>query len=71
MSGKGNKMVKNLMYLDVIPLSLGWESYGEVMEVVIPKNTPIPVDWCETVNLNEPGEWSTRSNVSDQISVEV
>ncbi|GJU70750.1 heat shock cognate 70 kDa protein [Tanacetum coccineum] len=43
MSGKGNKMVKSLVLLDVIPLSLGFETHGRIMRVVIPKNTPIPV----------------------------
>ncbi|GJT69932.1 heat shock cognate 70 kDa protein 2 [Tanacetum coccineum] len=43
LSGKGNQMVKDLMLLDVTPLSLGVESPGEVMDVLIPKNTPIPV----------------------------
>nr|GFA73769.1 heat shock cognate 70 kDa protein 2-like [Tanacetum cinerariifolium] len=43
MSGKGNKMVKSLVLLDVIPLSLGFETHGQIMQVVIPKNTPIPV----------------------------
>nr|GEY42144.1 hypothetical protein [Tanacetum cinerariifolium] len=56
MSGKGNRMVKNLTCSDVIPLSLGWESYGEVMCVVIPKNTPIPVTMkmnCVTIEDNQ------------------
>ncbi|GJT09480.1 heat shock cognate 70 kDa protein 2-like protein [Tanacetum coccineum] len=56
MSGKGNRMVKNLMCSDVVPLSLGWESYGEVMCVVIPKNTPIPVTMkmnCVTTDDNQ------------------
>ncbi|PWA54866.1 hypothetical protein CTI12_AA305990 [Artemisia annua] len=43
MSGKGNKMVKSLVLLDVIPLSLGHELLGQFMRVVIPKNTPIPI----------------------------
>ncbi|GJW36531.1 heat shock cognate 70 kDa protein 2-like protein [Tanacetum coccineum] len=43
LNGMGNQMVQNLMLLDVTPLSLGWEARGEVMVVVIPKNTPIPV----------------------------
>ncbi|KAJ9549321.1 hypothetical protein OSB04_021864 [Centaurea solstitialis] len=43
MSGKGNHMVKDLVLVDVTPLSLGLEAIGEVMFVVIPRNTPIPV----------------------------
>ncbi|GJS81033.1 heat shock cognate 70 kDa protein [Tanacetum coccineum] len=43
LSGKGNQMVRDLILLDVTPLSLGFQAHGEVMAVVIPKNTPIPV----------------------------
>lgn len=35
--------VQDLIFLDVTPLSLGLESYGKRMHVVIPNNTPIPV----------------------------
>lgn len=34
--------VQSLVLLDVIPLSLGMETAGGVMTVLIPKNTPIP-----------------------------
>ncbi|CAH1432922.1 unnamed protein product [Lactuca virosa] len=40
--GATSKMVKELVLFDVIPLSVGVETDGEVMTVVIPKNTPIP-----------------------------
>nr|GEW68362.1 heat shock 70 kDa protein [Tanacetum cinerariifolium] len=43
LNGMGNQMVRDLILLDVTPLSLGWEARGEVMIVVIPKNTPISV----------------------------
>ncbi|GJZ86162.1 heat shock cognate 70 kDa protein 2-like protein [Tanacetum coccineum] len=43
MSGKGNQVVRDLNLLDVTPLSLGVESIGQVMSVLIPRNTPIPV----------------------------
>ncbi|KAJ9549326.1 hypothetical protein OSB04_021869 [Centaurea solstitialis] len=42
-SGKGNQMVKDLMLFDVTPLSLGVESHGDYIDVLIPRNTPIPV----------------------------
>lgn len=39
--------VKEIVLVDVIPLSLGVETYGGVMTVLIPRNTPIPVRKCE------------------------
>ncbi|XP_058762933.1 heat shock cognate 70 kDa protein 2-like [Vicia villosa] len=40
---KGCKNVPNLVLRDVTPLSLGKETVGDVMNVVIPRNTSIPV----------------------------
>ncbi|GJV72118.1 heat shock cognate 70 kDa protein [Tanacetum coccineum] len=42
LSGNGDKYVKELILLDVTPLSLGIRVRGEYMSVVIPRNTPIP-----------------------------
>ncbi|KAF5767454.1 putative Heat shock protein 70 family [Helianthus annuus] len=42
LSGYGNKKVRDLMLLDVTPLSLGMRVHIDVMSVVIPRNTPIP-----------------------------
>ncbi|NPB07021.1 MAG: molecular chaperone DnaK [Aquificae bacterium] len=39
--------VKEIVLVDVTPLSLGVETYGGVMTVLIPRNTPIPVRKCE------------------------
>ncbi|CAK8572180.1 unnamed protein product [Lathyrus sativus] len=40
---QGFKTVPNLVLRDVTPLSLGWMLENNVMAVVIPRNTPIPV----------------------------
>lgn len=40
--------VKNMVLLDVVPLSLGVETAGGIMNFLIPKNTPIPYSRTET-----------------------
>ncbi|XP_047980570.1 heat shock cognate 70 kDa protein-like [Salvia hispanica] len=42
LSGEGDDSVQNVVLLDVTPLSLGIQCDGDVMSVIIPRNTPIP-----------------------------
>ncbi|KAM0007336.1 putative Heat shock protein 70 family [Helianthus debilis subsp. tardiflorus] len=56
LSGNGNKVVKDLILLDVTPLSLGIRTGGAYMSVIIPRNTPIPTmkeDIFETMDDNQ------------------
>ncbi|XP_042042106.1 heat shock cognate 70 kDa protein-like [Salvia splendens] len=58
MSGDGNNTVQNLVVLDVTPLSLGTELDGDIMSVIIPRNTTIPTRRTEgfrTVKDNQTG----------------
>ncbi|XP_047964880.1 heat shock cognate 70 kDa protein-like [Salvia hispanica] len=55
LSNEGNEKVQNLVLLDVTPLSLGVEVIGDVLSVVIPRNTCIPIR-------REKGFTTTRDN---------
>jgi len=48
LSGEGSEQVKDLLLLDVAALSLGIETSGQVMTVLIPRNTTIPTKKQQT-----------------------
>nr|YP_011002515.1 DnaK chaperone protein [Undaria peterseniana]WAL33306.1 DnaK chaperone protein [Undaria peterseniana] len=55
--------VKNILLLDVTPLSLGVETLGSLMTVMIPRNTTIPVKKSET--------FSTATDNQESVDIEV
>jgi len=63
LNGKRNSKTDSLLLMDVTPLSLGIETTGRVMSVVIPRNTPIPCVKTQT--------YTTETNYQTKVDVSV
>jgi len=63
LNGSRNAKTENLLLMDVTPLSLGIETTGRIMSVVIPRNTPIP---CAKTQV-----YTTESNYQTKVDVSV
>ena len=55
--------LRDLMLNDVTPLSLGLETIGGVMKVLIPRNTPIPVRKSDLFSTSESNQSSVEIHV--------
>ena len=63
LNGKRNDKTDSLLLLDVTPLSLGIETTGRVMSIIIPRNTAIPCVKTQT--------YTTENNYQTQVDVAV
>jgi len=63
LSGARNAQTASLVLVDVTPLSLGIETEGKVMSVVIKRNTPIPVRKTKT--------FTTTDDYQEAVDVDV
>ena len=55
--------LRDLLLNDVTPLSLGLETFGGLMKVLIPRNTPIPVRQSDVFSTSEANQSSVEVHV--------
>ena len=58
LSGNKDKSLQDIILLDVCPLSLGIEVQGSIMNVIIPRNTPIPTKKTQSFSTNSDNQSS-------------